>query len=126
MPSALAAWTRPAVTICNEDSYSTTPPIPRVSSYHVVFGHRPDYAMTHPPGDLLIAGHTHGGQVRLPLLGPLLTLSDVPRAWATGHTVLPWGAHLLVSRGTGMERHEAPRLRFFCRPEVAIIDLVPG
>jgi predicted MPP superfamily phosphohydrolase len=40
-------------------------------------------------------------------------------------TDLPDGGKLLVSRGIGMERGDAPPLRFLCRPELAVIDLVP-
>jgi predicted MPP superfamily phosphohydrolase len=93
--------------------------------YHVVLGHAPDYALGRVEADLLVAGHTHGGQVRLPLVGPLMTQSKVPRRWAAGLTELPGGARLLVSRGVGMERSAAPRLRFLCRPELVVIDLVP-
>jgi len=38
---------------------------------------------------------------------------------------LPNGANLLVSRGIGMERDDAPRLRFLCRPELTVIDIIP-
>lgn len=92
---------------------------------HIVFGHRPAFAMGEVDADLLLAGHTHGGQVQIPGWGPLLTLSKVPRSWASGRTELPSGATLLVSRGVGMERAGAPRIRFWCRPEVMIIDVVP-
>lgn len=92
---------------------------------HVVFGHRPAFAMGRVDADLLLAGHTHGGQVQLPGWGPLLTLSKVPRSWAWGRTELPSGATLLVSRGVGMERAGAPRIRFWCRPEVMLVDVVP-
>jgi uncharacterized protein len=93
--------------------------------FHICVGHRPDFAITNPQADLLIAGHTHGGQVQLPIVGPLLTLAKVPRSWAAGLTEIAPGQHLFVSRGIGMERGEAPRLRFLCRPELAIIDVVP-
>ncbi len=105
------------------DAASARPPVPPRDGFHVVLAHRPDFALTRPDADLLLAGHTHGGQVRLPLFGPLMTLSEVPRAWAAGITALPWGGHLVVSRGIGMERYDAPRLRFLCRPEVLIIEL---
>ncbi len=93
--------------------------------FHVVLGHAPDYALGRIEADLLVAGHTHGGQVRLPWIGPLLTLSAVPRDWAAGMTDLPNGAKLLVSRGIGMERGSAPPVRFFCRPELVVVDLTP-
>lgn len=95
------------------------------SKYHIVIGHSPDFALGRVDADLLLAGHTHGGQVRMPFIGPLLTLSRVPRSWAAGMNELPNGTKLLVSRGIGLERGHAPRIRFLCRPELAVIDLVP-
>ncbi|MBS2028289.1 MAG: metallophosphoesterase [Deltaproteobacteria bacterium] len=91
----------------------------------IALGHGPDFALGGVMTDLLIAGHTHGGQVRLPLIGPIMTLSHVPRAWAAGMTALDHGRTLVVSRGVGMERGPAPRLRFLCRPELVIVDVVP-
>jgi uncharacterized protein len=90
-----------------------------------VLGHCPQFAMGNVEADLLLAGHTHGGQVRLPWIGPLTTGCAVPRSWAAGLTELPGGRKLIVSRGTGMERGCAPRIRFLCRPELVVIDLVP-
>jgi len=102
-----------------------TLPRPDVERFHIALGHRPDFARGEVEADLLLAGHTHGGQVRLPLVGPLLTLSSVPRSWAAGLTELSGGRRLIVSRGIGHERRTAPRLRFLCRPELVVIDLVP-
>lgn len=93
--------------------------------FHVVLGHCPNFAMGHVEADLLLAGHTHGGQVRLPWIGTLTTGCSVPRSWAAGMTELPNGGKLIVSRGTGRERGESPQIRFLCRPELVVIDLVP-
>lgn len=98
--------------------------------FHIVLGHSPDFALGLVDADLLLAGHTHGGQICLPLIGPLSTGCEVPRAWASGATELPsidgvTPRRLIVSRGTGMERGPAPRIRFLCRPELIVIDLVP-
>ena len=93
--------------------------------FTIVTGHRPDFALGSVDADLLLAGHTHGGQVRLPWIGPLVTLSNVPRAWAAGRTEIDEDTTLIVSRGVGMERADAPRLRFGCRPQVVIVDVVP-
>ncbi len=98
---------------------------PDPGKFHIVLGHVPNFALGDIKGDLLVAGHTHGGQVRFPLLGPIVTNSRVPRSWAAGLTALPNGAKLLVSRGIGMEREYAPRMRFLCRPELMVIDLLP-
>jgi uncharacterized protein len=92
---------------------------------HIVLGHAPDYALGEIDADLLLAGHTHGGQVRLPGLGPIVTLSRVPRAWAAGTTQLEGDRTLVVSRGIGLERGPAPRLRFWCRPELVFIHVRP-
>lgn len=98
---------------------------PSPGRFHLVLGHRPDFALGTIQADLLVAGHTHGGQVRLPWLGAILTLSRIPHAWAAGLTSLPGGGQLLVSRGIGMERIHAPPIRFLCRPELMVIELVP-
>jgi uncharacterized protein len=73
--------------------------------------------------DLYCAGHTHGGQVALPLYGAMLTLSKYDKKYEAGlyrekNTVL------YVNRGIGMEGGSVPRVRFWSRPEVTVIDLV--
>ncbi|HEY4309936.1 MAG TPA: metallophosphoesterase [Pirellulales bacterium] len=99
--------------------------VPPAEGFHIVFGHHPDYALGKVSADLMVAGHTHGGQVRLPIIGPLVTLSRIPRQWAAGVTDCGQGRTLVVSRGTGLERGNAPRLRFLCRPELVVIQLEP-
>ena len=108
------------------DSFDASLRLPRDEErFQIVFGHGPDFALGDVPADLLVAGHTHGGQVQLPWIGPLVKLSRVPRAWASGVTSLPGGRTLVVSRGIGMERGNAPRLRFLCRPELVVIRVEP-
>lgn len=69
---------------------------------------------------LAFSGHTHGGQVRIPLLPPLW----LPRG--SGRYVAGWyenaGARMYVSRGIGTS---ILPLRFACRPELAIITIHP-
>ncbi|MCB9649426.1 MAG: metallophosphoesterase [Deltaproteobacteria bacterium] len=108
------------------DSFDTQLKVPAQDGLHIVVGHGPDFALGEVHADLLVAGHTHGGQVRLPFYGPLLTLSALPRDWASGVTRLGQGRTLVVSRGVGLERGLAPRLRFRCRPEVVIVRVVPA
>jgi hypothetical protein len=107
------------------DSFSVTVRVPSTDRFHIVVGHCPNFALGDVDADLLLAGHCHGGQVRLPGFGPLVTHSRVPRSWVSGVTHLPGDKTLIVSRGVGMERVTAPRMRFLCRPELLLIDAVP-
>jgi predicted MPP superfamily phosphohydrolase len=75
--------------------------------------------------DLLLAGHTHGGQLRLPGSGPLVTNCGIERARASGlhHHPADGTAWLHVSAGLGTSPW-AP-VRFCCRPEATLLTLVP-
>jgi hypothetical protein len=67
-----------------------------------------------------LAGHTHGGQIRLPLVGALVTNSHLPRRLASG--LLRIGDGLVhVSPGLGTGKY-AP-FRFLCRPEATLLEL---
>jgi predicted MPP superfamily phosphohydrolase len=75
--------------------------------------------------ELIVTGHTHGGQVRLPGVGALVTNSAIPSRLAMGLSRLgPSLMHVSPGLGTGKF---AP-FRFLCRPEVTVLDLVahPG
>lgn len=84
--------------------------------------------MVNEKSDLVCAGHTHGGQVRIPGVGALITNSDIPRKYASGIHRWPEDAPaqdlswLHVSAGLGTSPY-AP-IRFACRPEVSLIELV--
>lgn len=95
----------------------------------VVLSHYPDPVLTLPDSisiDLMVSGHTHGGQVSLPRFGPLLTFSDVPREVAAGGLHVVNGHPIYVSTGVGLERGQAPQLRFGVPPSVALITVVPA
>jgi predicted MPP superfamily phosphohydrolase len=71
--------------------------------------------------DLLLSGHTHGGQLRLPGYGALVTNCGIDRARARG--LSRYGrAWLHVSAGLGTSPY-AP-VRFACRPEASLLTLV--
>lgn len=108
------------------DSFNLNAHVVSQPRFHIALGHSPDFALSDKVrADLLVAGHTHGGQVRLPVIGPLITLAKVPSAWAAGVTELTDSRQLVVSRGIGMERGPAPRMRFLCRPELLFVTLEP-
>lgn len=70
--------------------------------------------------DVLLAGHTHGGQVRLPGVGALVANCDLPLRQARGAS-RHRGRWLHVSAGLGHGRF-AP-FRFACRPEATLLEL---
>jgi uncharacterized protein len=80
--------------------------------------------------DLLLAGHTHGGQLRVPGFGALVTNCGIDRARVRGLSMHPQAAPpdgrtawLYVSAGLGTSPW-APA-RFACRPEATLLTLVP-
>jgi len=72
--------------------------------------------------ELILAGHTHGGQVCVPGLGALVTNCDLDRKRAKGVSQHR-GAALHVCAGLGTSPY-AP-VRFACRPEASLLTLVP-
>jgi predicted MPP superfamily phosphohydrolase len=93
-------------------------------AYTLLLYHTPDVmpAAAEAGVDLYLAGHTHGGQLRLPLYGAMVTASIHGKRYEMG----PYreGRTLLyVSRGVGMEGKGAPRARFLCPPEVVLFTL---
>ncbi|MEW5867766.1 MAG: metallophosphoesterase [Chloroflexota bacterium] len=99
--------------------------VPR-DAYSVLLYHTPDLADAAAQAgvDLYLGGHTHGGQVRLPFWGALVTMSAYGKKYESGlYTLGPM--HMYISRGVGMEGLRLPRLRFLCPPEVTLIELGP-
>jgi predicted MPP superfamily phosphohydrolase len=74
---------------------------------------------------LYLAGHTHGGQIRLPLFGAVITATASGKRYESGRYTVG-STTLYVSRGLGMEGQGAPRARFLCPPEIVVIDLGPN
>ncbi|MGZ5141018.1 MAG: hypothetical protein ACXWCX_24730 [Burkholderiales bacterium] len=87
-----------------------------------LFTHNPDIFPT-IAGDfsLLIACHTHGGQVYLPLLGRPIVPSRYGERYAIGH-VAENGRHLFVSSGLGTS---IIPVRFSVPPEITVLELYP-
>jgi predicted MPP superfamily phosphohydrolase len=94
--------------------HTASPALPRI-----VLCHNPDVVSFLPEQheDLVLCGHTHGGQVRLPPFPPLLTMTADRRYWG-GLTACGKG-WVFVSRGIGYTW----RVRFAARPECVEITL---
>jgi hypothetical protein len=74
--------------------------------------------------DLYLAGHTHGGQVRLPFYGAVITLAKFGKKYEAGMYKVD-NTILYVNRGIGMEPPPGPKVRFLARPEITVFDIVP-
>jgi predicted MPP superfamily phosphohydrolase len=72
--------------------------------------------------DLFCAGHTHGGQVALPLYGALITFSRFGKRYESG-LFRESNTWLYVNRGIGMSGGFVPRVRFWSRPEITVIEI---
>ncbi|WP_075832452.1 metallophosphoesterase [Deinococcus marmoris] len=90
----------------------------------LLISHNPDLLPDLPPGlGLVLSGHTHGGQIRLPLIGAPVVPSKYGQRYAMGWVT---GAHDTpgyVSRGLGLS---GVPLRNLCEPEIAVFNLIPG
>lgn len=92
--------------------------------FRLVVAHSPDghEELVRCGYDLIVVGHTHGGQVRVPGVGALVTNSELPRAMARGlHRIDGSWLHVCAGLGTSMY---AP-YRLACRPEACLLELVP-
>jgi predicted MPP superfamily phosphohydrolase len=88
----------------------------------ILLVHEPDFADVAAYNqriDLQLSGHSHGGQVRIPFYGPLI-LPALSRTYPKGLYSIS-NMLLYTNRGLGML---PPQLRFGCRPEIAVMDLV--
>ncbi|MCX7847646.1 MAG: metallophosphoesterase [bacterium] len=89
----------------------------------IVLSHHPDnvFWLRRARAALVLSGHTHGGQIALPRLGPLLVPSARGSAHAAGF--IRYGETLLyINYGLGV----VFPVRILCPPEVACFDLDPG
>lgn len=71
--------------------------------------------------DVLLAGHTHGGQGRIPGIGALTTNCGLDRSRARGMS--RWGSHALLHVSAGLGHSPFMPLRFCCRPEATLLTL---
>jgi predicted MPP superfamily phosphohydrolase len=73
--------------------------------------------------DLVLAGHTHGGQLRVPGIGALVTNCGLDRSRARGAS--RWGAHTWLHVSAGLGTSPFAPVRFACPPEATLLTLVP-
>lgn len=73
--------------------------------------------------DVALAGHTHGGQVRLPGVGALVTNCGLDRSRARG--LSRWGVSMWLNVSAGLGNSPYMPVRFCCRPEATLLTLVP-
>lgn len=105
----------------NADPEAALLPIPR-GDRTVLLSHNPDLVeLLDPPFavDLMLSGHTHGGQVRLPVLGSPVVPSRFGQRYASGLARKGQTA-VYVSRGIGTI---SPTVRINCPPEVTLLTL---
>jgi len=90
----------------------------------ILLSHSPDvFAVSPPDIGLVLAGHTHCGQIALPLIGPLQTASRYGRRFACG-IIRERGRSLIVSAGVGTSMLP---IRLLAPPDIWVIDVAsPG
>jgi predicted MPP superfamily phosphohydrolase len=112
-----------------DEMYRGAPDV--AAAFAPIKDHPPAIGVSHHPDivdlldgrrlDLLVCGHTHGGQIRFPFFGAVVVPSRHEGAYAEGFHRLR-NVLLYVSRGIGA----VPPLRILCRPEVATFTLRRG
>jgi predicted MPP superfamily phosphohydrolase len=86
----------------------------------IVLAHDPFWFSRLPAGPhLMLSGHTHGGQICLPGIGPLTNKSRAPLRWSSG-LIVEGGRHLYVTRGLGTS---GLPIRFLAPAEFAVLEV---
>lgn len=101
MPKSAALNTEPVILLCHEPDF-----VDQMMSY---------------PFAAILAGHTHGGQVRIPGLRPIF-LPELGKKYLEGYYPLVNGSQLYVNRGIGTV---GVPFRLFCPPEITVFTLAP-
>ncbi|HEX8360391.1 MAG TPA: metallophosphoesterase [Longimicrobium sp.] len=98
-------------------------PPPEQRDFTLLLAHDPDQAerakRSYDQVDLIVSGHTHAGQVRLPFVGAVMNPAERPELYEEGLRRRPW-TQVYTSRGVGTVHLP---VRFLCRPEVAVLEL---
>lgn len=92
--------------------------------FNILLTHMPYITHKAPKGlDLILAGHTHGGQVRIPFMKYVIEGTRLEQKQLQGMTRLENGELLYINRGLGMQGEDTPRIRFRCRPEISVFNI---
>lgn len=93
-------------------------------TYQILLAHNPEYFDTYAEwgADLTLSGHVHGGVMRLPLFGGVISPKLVLFPKYDGGHFIRSGSHMVLSRGLGM--HTIP-IRIFNPAELVVIHLKP-
>lgn len=103
----------------HDETYIGRSYLKQVGKVDVLLSHTPDAVLLEPEARLVLSGHTHGGQVCLPFLGPIWVPSKLGRRYASG--VFDYnGLKLVVSRGAG---ESGVPLRLNCPREILLVDI---
>ena len=106
-------WTRP------QRIADTVAAVPEGQAL-IVLTHNPDIFPNVPQRvQLVLAGHTHGGQVRFPIIGPVIESSEYGDRWVSGH-VFEDNHHLFVTTGIGTS---IMPVRFGVTPEIVLLTI---
>ncbi|MDG4794409.1 metallophosphoesterase [Micromonospora sp. WMMD1082] len=111
-----------------DDYASVAGPIPPEADLAIALTHSPEPALLDEMAadgfGLLLAGHTHGGQVCVPGVGALVTNCGLPRSMAKGLHSWP-GSDSWLHVSAGLGTHPTAPVRFACLPEASLLTLIP-
>jgi predicted MPP superfamily phosphohydrolase len=92
------------------------------ATFTVLLAHEPEFADYHHPHsvDLQLSGHTHGGQIRIPLVGEIITPPGGKKYVQGLYPLKEYERYIYTNRGIGTSHIP---IRLFCRPEVTLLTL---
>jgi len=109
-----------------DDSWFGDPDLPLVRGGHkrprVVLSHEPDvlFDLRQGDADLILLGHTHGGQIRLPLIGHVAPLPQAAPQWLDLGKKTWKGMPVVISAGLGETNLN---VRLFCPPQIVLLEI---
>ncbi|RIV34519.1 metallophosphoesterase [Micromonospora radicis] len=111
-----------------DDYPAVAGPVSGTADLSIALTHSPEPALLDEMAadgfGLLLAGHTHGGQVCVPGVGALVTNCGLPRSMAKGLHRWP-GSDSWLHVSAGLGTHPTAPVRFACPPEASLLTLIP-